>query len=239
MPKICPPYFNFNLQLISPLHQTHVSLVRDKSYALVLIRTPTDVELLASLKLHDNNIEGGHRIVFDVEKQLYRCYFAQASTDKHKVELFAKNINSKSYKHVLDFTLNIDELPQNSISYPTTWKKFYDLDLKVLSPVNTHLIKICNGATHARVGIRAPNDVELIDSLNDSGRTKIEGGEQVYCDQKEYLWKCKFAPNRDSLFKANIFGKKKSATDTYSAVISFKSKQLKFHHRTRQILLKT
>ncbi len=34
MPKIRPSFFNFNLELISPLYQAHQSLVRDQSYAL-------------------------------------------------------------------------------------------------------------------------------------------------------------------------------------------------------------
>jgi hypothetical protein len=224
MPKLRPSYFDLNLELISPLHQAHLLLVRDKSYAQVLIRTPADVDLLVHLKLHDKKIEGGHRIVFDAKNQFYRCYFAPASTGQHEVQIFAKRVNSntQSYKSVVDFTLNINELPQNLVSYPETWKGFYNLGLKVLKPINTHLLKVSDGATHAPVDIRGPDDVDLIGNLENSEGQEIEGGHQVYFDQRKCLWKCKFAPDRDGLFKANIFGKKKSDAGSYSTVISFK-----------------
>ena len=146
MPKVYPIYFELNLELISPRDQAHIDLLPGKSYALVVIRTSIDVELLSSLKLHDKEIDGGHRIIYDVKKQLYRCYFAPTNIGKHKVQLFAKHMDSisDSYEHALDLTIDINELSLNSISYPKTWKNFYDLNLKLLSPINTHLIKVCD-----------------------------------------------------------------------------------------------
>ena len=225
MPKIRPAYFHLNLELISPLHQAHVALVPEKSYALVLLRTPADVDISGSLKLNDNTIEGGHQIVYDVERHLYRCYFAPSTMGRHKVELYAKKNDSttKSYDQVLDLTLTMKGPPQRLISYPKTWKTFYDLGLKAISPVNTHLIKVSHGMTHARVLIRAPPDVVLMGKLKGIDGREIEGGGQVYCgDRRTSLWKCKFAPDRDGLFEATIYAKKQTDPDNYSSVLEFK-----------------
>ncbi len=59
-----------------------------KSYALILIRTTADVHLIASLKLNTNKVEGDHRIISNLEKQLYRCYFAPVNTGKHKTTIY-------------------------------------------------------------------------------------------------------------------------------------------------------
>ena len=224
IPKIRPEYFQLKLELISPAHQAHVELVPKKSYALVLVRTPRDVDLTGCLKLNENEIEGGHQIVYDVERQFYRCYFAPASIGRHKIELFAKKIDSmtESYDQVLDLTLNTKKVPEHPISFPKTWKTFYDLGLKLILPINTHSIKVSNGITHARVIIRAPMNVVLMGTLENIDGKEVEGGAQVYCDRRTSLWKCKFAPDRDGLFEANILGKKQTDLGSYSSVIRFK-----------------
>jgi hypothetical protein len=47
-------------------------------------------------------------------------------------------------------TLDIKQMPENLINFPKTWKQFFDLNLNVISPKNTHLIKIQN-ETHVEV----------------------------------------------------------------------------------------
>ncbi|UJR19899.1 hypothetical protein I4U23_023032 [Adineta vaga] len=224
MPRTHSAFFEFNLEIISPRHQAHVTLVRDKSYALILIRAPADVDLTATFELNGNEVDGGGRIVFDEIEQLHRCYFAPANIGNHTITFFA-NINErdmKSAEAVVEFTLNIVELPLNRVSYPITMKEFYNLNLKVISPVNTHLVKVCNGDTQACIVLRAPTDVKLTSSFTNSDGKNVEGGKQVYYDQQNDLWQCKFAPDRDGIFKANIFGKKKAADGSSSHVISFK-----------------
>jgi transglutaminase/protease-like cytokinesis protein 3 len=71
MPKVHPTYFELNLELVSPRDQAHVDLLPNKPYALVLIRAPSNVDLIADLKLNDQKIGGGHRIMFDDQKQRY------------------------------------------------------------------------------------------------------------------------------------------------------------------------
>ncbi|CAF5126525.1 unnamed protein product, partial [Rotaria sp. Silwood1] len=51
MPKLRPPYFDLQMELISPRNQAHVDLLPGKSYALVLVQTPSDIDLIANLRL--------------------------------------------------------------------------------------------------------------------------------------------------------------------------------------------
>ncbi|CAF4062395.1 unnamed protein product [Adineta steineri] len=224
LPRIFPTYFKLELELISPLYQEHMTLIKGKPYALILLRTPTDVDILARFEINDKLIDGGSRIVFDAEHQFYRCYFAPNSIGKHKISIFAKETISNAilYDAAIDFTLDIDKLPENPISYPQTWKDFHNFGLKLISPKNTHLIKVSNGMTYACILIRAPSDVELIGYLYNSDEQKIIGAQHVYYDQQKDLWNCKFAPNQNGLFKATVFGKKKTDTGNYNNVISFK-----------------
>ncbi|CAF5041821.1 unnamed protein product, partial [Rotaria sp. Silwood1] len=57
MPKIHPIYFQLNLDLISPRNQAYVDFLPEKSYALLLIQAPSDVQLIADLKLNNKKIE--------------------------------------------------------------------------------------------------------------------------------------------------------------------------------------
>ncbi|CAF1233539.1 unnamed protein product [Adineta steineri] len=225
MPTVHPAYFIFNLEIVSPRHQAHATLVHGKSHALILIRAPSDIDVSTTFELYENEVDGGSRIIFDKSKQLYCCYFSPASIGRHKIDIFAKRIelDMKSGKQALSFTLNIVELPLNRVSYPTTSKEFYDLNIKIISPLNTHLIKVCDGATYGSIIIRAPSDVELSGGLDNSSGERVMNGCQVYYDQRKSLWKCKFAPNRNGLYKAYIFGKKKANTGNYSHLVSFKT----------------
>ena len=113
-------------------------------------------------------------------------------------------------------------MPAHPVSYPNVSKKFYELGLKVISPVKTHLIQLNDEETHARIVIQAPDNVELIGSLKNKDEQKVEGGEQVYYNRPDDRWICKFAPDQNGLFEASIFGKKKSDTGTYPSVVTFK-----------------
>ncbi|CAF5028164.1 unnamed protein product, partial [Rotaria sp. Silwood1] len=224
LPKIHPIYFQLNLDLISPRHQVNVDLLPGKPIALVLIRAPSDVHLIAALKLHNQKIEGGHRLKFDDNKQMHYCYFAPNSIGKHKITIYAKQGDTEkgTYGEALNLTLNVNQILKNPISFPEIWKNFFDLNLNIISPKNTHLIKVHNGETYAEILIQTPNDVELLGRLVNSHGEKIEGGHQVFYDQHKNLWRCKFAPNYDGMFNAEIMAKKKSGTGLYESAVSFK-----------------
>jgi hypothetical protein len=221
MPKFHPTYFELNLELVSPRNQAHVDFLPDKPYALVLIRAPSDVGLIADLKLNDQKIDGGHRVVFDDRKQLYCCYFAPSTIGKHKITIYGKERGEK-YDGALDLSFNVEQMPPNRMSFPETWENFSVLGLEVVSPPNTHLIKLNNGVNHAEIRIRAPKHVELVGRLENKQKEKVLGGDRVYYDQRNGIWRCQFAPDREGHFDALILAKKKSDPGKYTSAVSFK-----------------
>ena len=224
MPKMYPSFFELNLELISPDHYAHVNLVPNQSYALVLLRAPFDVHLTADLQLHNHKIENSNRIVFDNEKQLYRCYFAPISFGNHKIIIYGKQNNTEfgKYNAVVGLTLDVKEIPQNIISFPKIWKTFTDLGLDVIYPQNTHLIKVANGIRDAEIQIRTPHDVLLRGHLENENGEKVPDSNIIYYDIHQHFWRCKFAPNSDGIFEALITAKKKSDIADYTPVVSFR-----------------
>jgi hypothetical protein len=217
--------FDFKIELINPRNQVHISFLPGRPYALVLIRAPPDIYLMADLKLNgdDIDIDGSHYIMYEKRKQLYRCYFAPPNIGKYKITIFAKQGDSDigQYRSVLEFLFDVKQIPNNIVSFPKTWKKFFDLGLEVISPQNTHIIKL-NGANHAQIRIRAPENVGLVGRLTDENKKEVVDGDQVFYDRQKNIWQCQFAPDRDGLFNALILAKKKSDPGDYTSAILFK-----------------
>jgi len=224
MPKVHPTYFELHLELVSPRDQAHVDLLPHKPYALVLIRASSNVYLIADLKLNDQKIDGGHRIVFDDQKQLYCCYSAPATNGKHKIIIYGRQGGTKDGRHseVLDLTLNVNQRPRNPVNFLETWKNFFDLGLEVISPQNTHQIKLNNGINHTEILIKASENIELLGRLENERGQKVIGGDCVYYDRGKNIWRCQFAPDRDGLFDALIMAKRKSDPESYTPAVSFK-----------------
>jgi hypothetical protein len=224
MPKLRSTYFELNLELISPRNQANVDFLPDKPYALVLIRAPSDVRLIADLKLNNEEIDGGHRVVFDDQEQLYCCYFAPSTIGKHKITIYGKQHSTKNdnYHQALDLTFNVKQMPPNRMSFPETWEEFFVLGLEVVSPPNTHLIKLSNGVNHVEIQIRTPEHVQLIGRLENEQKEKVVGGDRVYYDRENNIWRCQFAPDQDGHFNALIMSKKKSDPGSYTATVAFK-----------------
>ena len=172
MPKLRPLYFELNLELISPRNQTHIDLLPEKSYALVLIRALSNVHLTATLKLKDQEIDGGHRVVYDKQKQIFFYYFAPVNIGKHKITIFGRQGDKEDGTHnaVLCLTLNVKQMSTSPISFPKTWENFFDSGLEVISPQNTHLIKVDNGATDAQIRIKTPE----MSNLSVDSRPKMD-----------------------------------------------------------------
>lgn len=224
MPKLRPEYFEFNLDIVEPKHQNFVNLDQAKGFALVVMKAPADVHLMADLKLHDQLVEGGHQVVFDKRKRLYYCYFAPATIGKHKITIYAKRGDSElgTYGAALDFPMPVKQLPENRISYPKTWKAFFDLGLKILSPLQTHQVQLASGSKSTQISIRTPPDVLLMGQLTDKKETKIAFGHRVYHDRQKDLWRCSFAPNRKGIFEATILAKRASDEGNYISAVAFK-----------------
>jgi hypothetical protein len=224
MPKLRPLYFEFKLEMIHPRNQCFVKLEKGKSFALVIMKAPTDVFLIADLKLHDQKIEGGDHVFFDKKKRLFYCYFAPANIGKHKITIYAKRGNTDvgSFSSALDLTLKIKEMPENPISYPKTWKCFDDFRLKLLYPSNTHLIKLNDGEKFVQILLRTPSDIVLMGQLKNLNDETVLCGDRVYYDRQKDFWRCKFAPDKNGIFDAMILAKKKTDPGNYTSAISFK-----------------
>ena len=218
-----PVYFAYRMELVSPRYQTHLSLLPGKSYALVLLRVPPDVHLLADVALKKQKIEGAHFIMYDKRKQLHRCYFAATGIGKHKITIYAKQGGSDdgSYAGALDFTLDVTQAPRSIISFPHVWKNYFDLDLEIVSPANTHLIPLTNGSGQTQILVRTPDDVALLGRLQNEKGDEVQGASQVFFDRQKRLWRCSFAPNRDGDFEAMIMAKVKSDPGSYTSAVSF------------------
>ncbi|UJR27058.1 hypothetical protein I4U23_008362 [Adineta vaga] len=224
MPKLRPLYFEYGLEIIQPRNQGFVHLEPEKPYALVILKTSLDISLMAHLKRNDRTVEGGDSVIFDKRKRVYNCYFAPASTGDHKISIYAKrgNVDVDVFNPVLDLTFKVKEMPINPISYPRTWKLFYDLGMKVLSPLGTHFIDLNNGEKSTQITISTPSDVELIGKLETKNEQTVSCGDRVYYDRQKDCWRCKFAPDADGIFNAIIFAKKKTDSGKYQSAISFK-----------------
>ncbi|CAF3350573.1 unnamed protein product [Rotaria socialis] len=224
LPKLHPLYFDLKLELVNPRDQAYVNLLPEKPYALVLIRAPATVKLIASLKSKNDEIDGGHRITFDEQKQWYNCYFAPSHVGNYKITIFAKGAatESNTYHEVLELSLDVKKILVNPISFPKTWDYFSDLGLQVISPQNTHVITLSNGISNTQILIRTPEDVELMGHLENEAKQAITGGHRVYYDQRKNVWRCDFAPDRDGLFEAIIMAKKKFQSGSYNAAVAFK-----------------
>ena len=90
MPKIHPTFFDLNLELIYPRHQSIIRPAPNKPYALVLVKAPPDVSLMADLKLQDQKTDGGHRVVLDRRRKIYCCYFAPTAVGKYEINIFGR-----------------------------------------------------------------------------------------------------------------------------------------------------
>ena len=122
----------------------------------------------------------------------------------------------------MDFTLDVKQLQENIVSLPKTWRNFSELGLEVISPQNTHLIRLSNKATHTQIRVKTPESVELMEKLEDEHGQKITGGNQVYFDRMKNIWRCNFAPDREGLFKALILAQRKFDPGSYTSAVSFK-----------------
>jgi hypothetical protein len=224
IPRLRPLYFEYKIELISPRNQVYISLLPGKSYAIVLLRAAPDIRLMADLRLKDDDIEGSHHIMFDKRKQVYRCYFAPCDVGKHKITIYAKRGDSDvgEYHSVLDFVLDVKQPPKNVVSFPKTWKNFSDFGLEIISPQNTHLIRLRNGMNQTQICIRAPENIEFIGRLTNENGSEVKNGDRVNYDRRTNIWRCQFAPDRDGYFNALIMAKKKSDPGNYISTVAFK-----------------
>ena len=217
-------FYDLGLKVLSPKNTHLIRLGNDATHAQICIQTPPDVELLGRLENErKGEVDGGEQVYFDRETGYWRCNFAPNHDGMFEALIMAKRkFEAGSYSAAVSLKIEAKHIPTPVLSYPKTWELFYDLGLKVLSPKNTHLIRLGNGATHAQICIQTPPDVELLGRLENERKGEVDGGEQVYFDRETRYWRCNFAPNQDGMFEALIMAKRKSEAGSYSAAVSFK-----------------
>ena len=224
MPRLRPTYFQMDLELVQPRNRSYVDLRPGKPYALVIVKAPADVQLIAGLELGEKKIDGGHQVIFHKRKRQFYCYFAPANRGKHKVHIYARRgeTESGSYTGALDLSLNIKRMPDYPISYPTTWRQFFDYGLRILSPLDTGIIHLSRDEKFAEILLQTPASVELMGQLKDDRDETIPGGDCVYFDRRKKYWHCRFAPNRSGIFQAMILAKKTSDPGSYTSIVEFR-----------------
>ena len=224
MPHLRPLYFSYKVDLVYPRNQVHLSLLPGRSYAMVLLRAPPDVHFVSDLRYKEENIDGTNHVFYDKRKQLYRFYFAPSNVGKDKITIYAKRGEPDvgEYVSVLDFVIDIKQLPKHIVSFPKTWSNFFDLGLEIISPQNTHKIELGPGKNQARVSIKAPDNVEMVGRLKRINGEEIKDGDHTYFDRQSNIWHCDFAPNREGLYEAQILAKTKSNSGNYTSAVAFK-----------------
>ena len=228
-PNTWPIFYDFDLKILSPVGRG-IIVLRDKvSFVEILIKAPNDVSLLSQLcNDKDEKIPRGDNIHYDDEKDCWRCTFAPNGNGIFDGLILAKkNSNPGSYTSAVSFKIQVKQLASEPVSLLQTTQLFYDLKLKVLSPVGNNKIILSEKSSFAEICLKTPKDVELIGQLMDSDRRQIPDADEVYYDRHKDIWRCKFAPNHTGTFDGIIMAKKKSDSDGYSTAVTF---PIEAHH---------
>jgi hypothetical protein len=223
LPDVYPAYFGLHLELVSPRMQANVTLVPGKPFALVIIRTPSYVSLSARLTLNDEEVLGGCKIRYS-QSNLYHCYFAPAAVGLHKITIYGYYLDDKDGSCAIELKFDVPQLPNRLVSFPRKWNAFWEHNIVVIYPQNTHAIKLDSVTkNHSQILIRTSTNIELKGSLRNNIGNKVKGGDRVYFDRRKNIWRCKFAPDRKGIFQARILARKKSTLEdtSFQPVIAF------------------
>ena len=79
-----------------------------------------------------------------------------------------KNESENIYHSVISFKIDAQNVGDPPLSYPKTWQRFYNYDMNMLSPENTHLIRLDGRLGYAQIRMETGEDVELIGRLKNS-----------------------------------------------------------------------
>ncbi len=94
---------------------------------------------------------------------------------------------------------------------PHTYPAFFTLNLHIVSPANSPKLDMLEGEAYGLVLIRTlNNNIELTGALNDVAGNEIRGGNLVYLDKQQTLWRCQFAPPKPGKYNIFIFAKEKT-----------------------------
>jgi hypothetical protein len=217
LPHVYPIFFTLDLYIVSPACSAKVDLVEGEAYGLVLIQTSNNkAELCGVLKdKKGNKIVGGSLTFLDKEDQtLWECRFAPPKPGKYDIFIFAKEPDNQDQSFLtsaIQFAFDIDHLPSPSISYPLIWSQFFDYNLEIIKPANSHYIDwpSNNNTSYAEILVRSPNDVCISATMKDTVKgLNVEKGTLTNFDYETKLWQCLFAPSRAGVsFELTLFAK--------------------------------
>ena len=136
-PRTWPNFFDLNLEVIAPKNRANAVWPTNASYAEVLMRAPSDVQLSCSIKHKNIRIENGTLAQFDKEKGLWQLRFAPEQIGAHELLVFAKKSDdSLSGSSVaVQFSLHVTQL-QSPIKFPITYGQFAIRRCHLYSPIN-------------------------------------------------------------------------------------------------------
>ena len=222
-PKTWDIFTDYELKILSPLRTHVIHLNNDEKFVQILIRTPSNVQLIGELQNeNDIRIPYGDRVYYDHAKDFWRCKFAPNANGQFNVLILAKKkSDSLNYTSAVSFKIIANQILLPPFSFPKTWQLFYDLHLRILSPLGQGIITLDETISFAEIHVKAPADVCLIGKFRSETNDDIPDGQQVYYDKRKDFWICRFAPNQIGSFEAMIFAKKTADKSSYSSVAVF------------------
>ncbi|CAF1531159.1 unnamed protein product [Didymodactylos carnosus] len=111
---------------------------------------------------------------------------------------------------------------QEYLSMPETHAAFFEFNLQVISPQNSHAISLQKDKYYGEILVRCPDDTELSGSLKEStDEQTVKGADKVYFDRQKSLWRCQFAPRKNGMHDITIYAKKKSSEGTFAGAVLF------------------
>ena len=100
---------------------------------------------------------------------------------------------------------DVTEMMQNSVSFFTATKESDDLNLEVLSPQDTYLIKLGNETNAVQIINQAAKDVKLIGHRQDRSQKNISNAESIHYNKQRGFWICSFALNQEDMFDTHKY----------------------------------
>jgi hypothetical protein len=225
-------FYDLDLRILYPIGRGIILLNNKPSFAEIRVKAPNDVSLISQFRNDKHEeVPGGKQVYYDREKDFWRCKFAPNRIGLFEAMILAKKkSDSGNFTSVALFKIELTQLSTQPLCFLNTTQLFYDLKLKVLSPVGRYKINLPEKSSFVEICLKTPNDVALLGQLMNSNKERIPNADQVYYDRHKDIWRCQFAPDRNGLFDAIIVAKRKSDPDLYSTAITFQIEANHIHH---------
>ena len=218
-----PTFADLGLQIVSPKNMNSIKIDNGVTHAEILVRTPSDVELLGTLKDSKNaKFFGGDRVFFDRHRGLWQCLFAPNRNGTFEATILAKRkLDSGSYTSACSFTVEARQIQSPPFSYAKTWQLFHDLDLKLDASHDLATVTWPDNVSYVEIRMRAPDDVNLSCNI-EYDDVALENGTLAQFDSDKDNWQLLFAPQRTGPHKLLVYARRENdAGSTSNAVVQF------------------